>query len=61
MQISPAPADLVKDHDVGVPMRDGVVLRLNVYRPAGNGPFPVILSASPYCKDPLPRRRRRGW
>ena len=61
IRVSPAPADLRKDHDVAVPMRDGVVLRLNLYRPAGKGPFPVILSAHPYGKDALPRRTRFGW
>ncbi|MGC4106791.1 MAG: CocE/NonD family hydrolase [Thermomicrobiales bacterium] len=59
--VSPAPADLIADHDVGVTMHDGVVLRLNVYRPAGEGPFPVILSACPYGKDELPRKTRFGW
>src|SRR3954462_1231828 len=49
-----APPDLIKDHDVAVPMRDGVTLRVNVYRPPGDGPFPVILSAHPYGKDVLP-------
>ena len=53
--------DLVKDHDVGVVMRDGVVLRVNVYRPRGDGPVPVILCAHPYGKDVLPKKRRRGW
>jgi predicted acyl esterase len=42
-------------------MHDGVVLRLNVYRPQGEGPFPVILSAHPYGKDRLPKKKRRGW
>lgn len=56
-----APADLVKDHDVPVTMSDGTVLRLNAYRPPGNGPFPVILSAHPYGKDVLPTKTRRGW
>ncbi|WP_445169023.1 CocE/NonD family hydrolase [Mycolicibacterium sp. Dal123E01] len=56
-----APADLIKDHDVAVRMRDGVTLRANVYRPPGDGPFPVILSVHPYGKDKLPRRTRRGW
>lgn len=59
--VYPSPADLIKDHDVGITMRDGVVLRLNVYRPAGEGPFPVILSAHPYGKDALPRKTRVGW
>ncbi|MCX2932467.1 CocE/NonD family hydrolase [Mycobacterium sp. CVI_P3] len=59
--VVPAPAGLIKDHDVAVPMRDGVTLRANVYRPPGDGPFPVILSIHPYGKDKLPRRTRRGW
>ncbi|KAA0101441.1 CocE/NonD family hydrolase [Mycolicibacterium sp. P1-5] len=59
--VVPAPADLIKDHDVAVPMRDGVTLRVNVYRPPGDGPFPVIMSVHPYGKDALPRRTRRGW
>ena len=59
--VYPAPANLIKDYDVGVPMRDGTVLRLNVYRPAGDGPFPVIMSAHPYGKDVLPRKTRFGW
>ncbi len=59
--VVPAPADLIKDHDVAVRMRDGVTLRVNVYRPPGEGPFPVIMSVHPYGKDALPRRTRRGW
>lgn len=59
--VVPAPTDLIKDHDVAVRMRDGVALRVNVYRPPGGGPFPVILSAHPYGKDKLPQRTRRGW
>ncbi|WP_431239044.1 CocE/NonD family hydrolase [Mycolicibacterium aichiense] len=59
--VLPAPDDLLKDHDVAVRMRDGVTLRVNVYRPPGQGPFPVILSVHPYGKDALPRRTRRGW
>ncbi|NTY58087.1 CocE/NonD family hydrolase [Mycolicibacterium sphagni] len=59
--VVPAPTDLIKDHDVAVRMRDGVALRVNVYRPPGDGPFPVILSAHPYGKDKLPERTRRGW
>lgn len=36
--------------DVAVPMRDGVVLRADVYRPAGGGPFPVLVFRTPYGK-----------
>lgn len=36
--------------DVGIPMDDGLVLRADVFRPAGPGPYPVILSYGPYAK-----------
>ncbi|WP_255605960.1 CocE/NonD family hydrolase [Mycolicibacterium xanthum] len=42
-------------------MRDGITLRANVYRPPGDGPFPVVACVHPYRKDALPRRTRRGW
>ncbi|MBW8814744.1 MAG: CocE/NonD family hydrolase [Caulobacterales bacterium] len=32
-------------------LRDGVKLAANVYKPAGQGPWPVILSRTPYLKD----------
>jgi len=34
-----------------VPMRDGVKLATNVYAPKGEGPFPVVLTRTPYGKD----------
>jgi predicted acyl esterase len=39
---------LTIDRDVPVPMRDGVVLRGDVNRPAGEGPWPVIVARTPY-------------
>ena len=33
-----------------VPMRDGVRLATDVYRPAGRGPFPAVLTRIPYDK-----------
>ncbi len=39
------------DFDVPAKMRDGVTLRANVYRPAGEGQWPVILTRLPYGKD----------
>ena len=39
------------DLDVLVPMRDGTHQRANVFRPAGDGPHPVLLSRLPYGKD----------
>jgi predicted acyl esterase len=29
--------------DVPVPMRDGTILRADVYRPSGRGPWPVLV------------------
>lgn len=37
-------------YDVQAPMRDGVVLRANVYRPASEGHWPVLLLRIPYGK-----------
>jgi putative CocE/NonD family hydrolase len=39
------------EFDVPVTMRDGTILRANIYQPIGDGPFPVLLSRSPYGKD----------
>lgn len=48
----PAGAAPVAERDVAVPMRDGVVLRADVVRPAGPGPFPVLVYRTPYGKSP---------
>ncbi len=45
------PAGIRIDRNVAVPMRDGVVLRANVWRPASGGPFPVLVYRTPYGKD----------
>ena len=39
------------DKNVKVPMRDGVTLATDIYYPEGSGPFPVLLSRTPYNKD----------
>ena len=36
--------------DVPIEMDDGLVLRGDVFRPVGDGEFPVILSYGPYAK-----------
>lgn len=38
------------DFGVRIPMRDGVTLAADVYRPAGPGPHPVILTRTPYSR-----------
>ena len=40
--------EYVHYHNVRIPMRDGITLAADVYLPDAPGPFPVILSRSPY-------------
>jgi len=39
------------EHNVAATMRDGTVLRADIYRPAAEGKFPVLLKRSPYDKS----------
>ncbi|HEX3814185.1 MAG TPA: CocE/NonD family hydrolase [Mycobacteriales bacterium] len=39
------------EFDVPAEMRDGTILRANIYRPDGPGPWPVLLCRTPYGKD----------
>ncbi len=39
------------ENDVAVPMRDGVLLRADLLRPQGAGPFPVLVYRTPYGKE----------
>jgi len=42
--------EVVVEHGVAVKMRDGVVLRADIYRPKADGKFPVLLQRTPYDK-----------
>ena len=42
------------EKDVEAPMRDGVVLRADIYRPDRPGRFPALLQRTPYSKNPGP-------
>jgi len=42
---------IIVEEDVPVPMRDGVVLRANVFRPDAPGQFPGLLTRTPYGKS----------
>lgn len=39
---------MLTEPDLAVPMRDGTVLRADVYRPEGDAPVPAVLSRTPY-------------
>jgi uncharacterized protein len=47
----PSSANYVIEKNVAIPMRDGVVLRADVLRPAESGKFPVLVYRTPYGKD----------
>ena len=47
------PYAVTLERNIAVPMRDGVTLRADVYRPQADGPFPVILTRTPYNKSAL--------
>jgi len=57
----PAPGSLALLRNLPVAVRDGTTLRVNVVLPAGDGRFPVLVSAHPYGKDNLPSLRGRRW
>ena len=43
--------ETIVDRDVMIPVRDGVKLAVDIYRPDAPGTFPVLLSQSMYGKD----------
>lgn len=61
VEITPRPNGIILERDVEVTMRDGTVLRANVFRPSEEGPHAVLMSAHPYGKDYLPKKSRRGY
>jgi uncharacterized protein len=60
-----AQTDPANKQIVMVPMRDGVNLATNIYLPDGDGPFPVVLTRTPYDKDgvdsSVARYNERGY
>ncbi len=44
-------ADIVVERNVAMQTRDGVTLRADIYRPAADGNYPVLLTRTPYNKD----------
>ena len=45
------PSEIIVEKNVKVPMRDGVELATDVYRPQGTGPLPAIVQRTPYDKE----------
>ena len=43
--------DVIFDRDIAVTMRDGTILRADIYRPKADGKFPVLITRTPYDKQ----------
>jgi putative CocE/NonD family hydrolase len=52
--------DIRVDNRVAIPMRDGVILYADVYRPVGDGRFPVLVSRTPYSTERFPAAYEAG-
>lgn len=50
-QIDSGVPEMIFEHNVAVPMSDGIAIRLNIYRPQKPGRYPVLMSMGPYGKD----------
>ncbi len=51
---APPRNDIALDNRVSIPLRDGVLLFADVYRPAGDGRYPVLVSKTPYSTERFP-------
>ncbi len=47
----PLPPEVKLDENVYVPVRDGIKLALDIYRPRMEGRYPALFSMSPYIKE----------
>jgi putative CocE/NonD family hydrolase len=54
------PARIVVEKNVAMQTRDGVTLRADIYRPAAEGNFPVLLTRTPYNKDNTAQFGQKG-
>ena len=56
---SPAKYEVIEELDGTAPVRDGVELMLDVFRPKDDARFPAILQQTPYDKSPQAARAKR--
>src|SRR5690242_15268638 len=50
--------NMLVERNLVVTARDGIELATDVYRPIGDGPFPVLLERTPYDKSAPSRSER---
>jgi putative CocE/NonD family hydrolase len=53
-------AQVIVEKSVAMKTRDGVTLRADVYRPAAEGSYPVLLTRTPYNKDTMAAIGQKG-
>ncbi len=55
--------NVIREFDVAVPMRDGVLLRGTIFRPDDSGQYPALLVRSPYgtSLEGYERHARAGY
>jgi hypothetical protein len=53
--------EITREDDVAVPMRDGVLLLADVFRPTASGRYPVLIAASPYPRQIQDLGALPGW
>ncbi len=56
---SAADYEVVEQRNLAAPMRDGVKLKVDVFRPDAEGRFPAVLQQTPYNKDGQAARARK--
>ncbi|MDA1314497.1 MAG: CocE/NonD family hydrolase [Acidobacteria bacterium] len=52
--------DITMENRVAVPMRDGVILYADIFRPVGEGKYPVLVSRTPYSTERAPSSYTAG-
>lgn len=53
MPARPAEHGVVTERDIGIEMSDGTILLADLLRPDAEGPFPTVVTTTPYSKDAL--------
>ena len=53
-------SQVLVEHSVAMKTRDGVTLRADIYRPSGDGAYPVLLTRTPYNKDNVASFGQKG-
>ncbi len=47
------PLEIATEANVEIPMRDGTILRADIYRPKAEGTYPILMARTPYNKNGL--------